>query len=132
MEPVQQVKAQPNPAHLPLDAPCIHFIVDHAYKGNKASGLSPLPSQLVENLHSKNDGALSMMFMAIATLGMPEQWNRTRITPVHMKGSREDAANYHPVSVMGPLAKLFAACLNGALEREAQSKGWRVPTQAGF
>ena len=33
---------------------------------------------------------------------------------------------------MGPLAKLFAACLNGALEREAQSKGWRGPTQAGF
>ena len=33
---------------------------------------------------------------------------------------------------MGPLAKLFAACLNGALEREAQSKGWRAPTQAGF
>ena len=72
------------------------------------------------------------MFMAIAILEMPEQWNRTRITPVHKKGTREDAANYHPVSVMGPLAKLFAACLNWALEREAQSKGWRAPMQAGF
>ena len=51
---------------------------------------------------------------------------------MHKKGSREDAANYRPVSVMGPLAKLFAACLNGALEWEAQSKGWRAPTQAGF
>ena len=65
-----------------------------------------------------------MMFMAIATLGMPEQWNRMRITPVHKKGTREDAANYHPVSAMGPLTKLFAAYLNWALEREAQSKGW--------
>ena len=72
------------------------------------------------------------MFTAIATLGMPEQWNRTRITPVHKKGSREDAANYRPVSVMGPLAKLFAACLNGALEWEEQSKCWQAPTQAGF
>ena len=72
------------------------------------------------------------MFMAIATLGMPEQWNRTRITPVHKKGTREDAANYRPVSVMGPLAKLFAACLNWALELEAQSKSWRAPTQADF
>ena len=72
------------------------------------------------------------MFTAIATLGMPEQWNRTRITPVHKKGSREDAANYCPVSVMGPLAKLFAAYLNWELEREAQSKGWRAPMQAGF
>ena len=72
------------------------------------------------------------MFMAIATLKMPEQWNRTQNTAVHKKGSREDAANYHAVSVMGPLAKLFAACLNGALEREAQSQCWRAPTQAGF
>ena len=42
---------------------------------------------------------------------------------MHKKGSREDEANYCPASVMGPLAKLFAACLNGALEQEAQSKG---------
>ena len=51
---------------------------------------------------------------------------------MHKKGSREDAANYQPVSVMGLLAKLFAACLNGVLEWEAQSKGWRAPTQVGF
>ena len=72
------------------------------------------------------------MFMAFATLGMPEQWNGTRITPVQKKVTREDAANYRPVSVMGPLAKLFATWLNWALEREAQSKGWQAPTQAGF
>ena len=42
-EPVQQVKAQPNPTHLPLDATSIRFILDHAYKGNKASGPSYVP-----------------------------------------------------------------------------------------
>ena len=72
------------------------------------------------------------MFMAIATLGIPEQWNRTHITPMHKNGTKEDAANYRPVSVMGTLAKLFAACLNWVLEWEAQSKGWRAPKQAGF
>lgn len=72
------------------------------------------------------------MLMAIATLGMPEQWNTTCITPVHKKGLREDAANCYPASVMEPLPKLFAACLNWALEQEAQTKGWRAPTQAGF
>ena len=91
-----------------------------------------MPSKLVKNLHSKNDKALSTIFMAIATLGMSEQWNRTHITPIHKKGPREDAANYCPVSVLGPLAKLFAACMNGTLEQDAQSKGWRAPTQAGF
>ena len=43
-EPVQQVKAQPDPTHLPLDATFTCFILDHAYKGNKASGPSHVPS----------------------------------------------------------------------------------------
>ena len=51
---------------------------------------------------------------------------------MHKKGTREDAANYFPVGVMGPLAKLFVACLNWALEQEAQNKGWQAPMQAGF
>ena len=42
-EPVQQVKTQPDPTHLPLDATFIRFILDHAYKGNKASGPSHVP-----------------------------------------------------------------------------------------
>ena len=51
---------------------------------------------------------------------------------MHKKETREDAANNRPVSVIGPLAKSFAACLNWALEREVQSKGWQAPMQAGF
>ena len=51
---------------------------------------------------------------------------------MHKKGSKEDAENYRPVSVMSPLAKLFAACLNGALEREAQIKDWRAPRKQAF
>ena len=43
-EPVQQVKAQPDPTHLPLDASFIRFTLDHAYKGNKVSGPSHVPS----------------------------------------------------------------------------------------
>ena len=33
---------------------------------------------------------------------------------------------------MGPLAKLFACCLNLSLEMQASLHGWRAPTQAGF
>ena len=33
---------------------------------------------------------------------------------------------------MGPLAKLYACCLNLSLETQASLHGWCAPTQAGF
>ena len=33
---------------------------------------------------------------------------------------------------MGPLAKLYACCLNLELETRVTHHGWRTPTQAGF
>ena len=51
---------------------------------------------------------------------------------MYKKSDRAVAANYRPVSVLGPLAKLFTACLNGELERQAIVNNWHAPTQAGF
>ena len=48
------------------------------------------------------------------------------------KGDKTLAANYRPVSVMGPIAKLYATCINLELERQAQANRWRAATQAGF
>ena len=49
-----------------------------------------------------------------------------------LEGSQADAKNYCPISVMGPLAKLYACCLNLELETRAAHHAWRAPTQAGF
>ena len=100
-----------------LDKGAIRHALVTAYKGNKSSGPSALPSQLVKHLHMGNDESLATMFQAVASIGIPPEWNLTRITPVHKKGPKQDAANYRPVSVMGPLAKLFSSCLNLDLER---------------
>ena len=64
--------------------------------------------------------------------GIPEQWNTSRVTPVFKKGDKTLAANYRPVSIMGPITKLYATCLNLELECQAQANGWRAATQAGF
>ena len=63
---------------------------------------------------------------------IPEQWNMTRVTPVFKKGDKTIAANCRPVSVMGPIAKLYATCINLELERQAQANGWRAVVNAGF
>ena len=50
-----------------------------------------------------------------------EQWNMSRVTPVFKKGDKALAANYRPVSVMGPIVKLYATCINLEFERQAQA-----------
>ena len=51
---------------------------------------------------------------------------------MYKKDDKAVAANYRLVSVLGPLAKLFAACLNRELERQAVVNNWHAPMQAGF
>ena len=60
--------------------------------------------------------------------GILEQWNTSRVTPMFKKGDKTLAANYQPVSVMGPIAKLYATRINLELERQAQANGWRAAT----
>ena len=60
--------------------------------------------------------------------GTPEQWNTSRVTPVFKKGDNTLAANYRPVSVMGPIAKLYVTCINLELEWKAQANGWQAAT----
>ena len=50
--------------------------------------------------------------------GIPEQWNTSRVTPVFKKEDKTLAANYQPVSVLGPIAKLYATCINLELEHQ--------------
>ena len=68
----------------------------------------------------RNDGVIFTVFKAIASTLLPLSWNTTRITPVHKKGVTNLAENYRPVSMMGPIAKLFLACVNMELKHISQ------------
>ena len=76
--------------------------------------------------------ALSRIFHLMAKAGLPAKWNEVRVIPVFKKGDSRLASNYCPVSVMGPIAKLYSSCMNLTLTRQAAAKGWRATTQAGF
>ena len=68
-------------------------------------------------LHSRNDSNLSRLFHRVTREGILHSWNIAKLIPVYKKSNKAVAANYRPVSVLGPLAILFVACLNGELER---------------
>ena len=48
----------PNPTQLPFKAPEVPAAL-HAFKGNKVSGLSCLPTQVIKHMHSSNDEVIS-------------------------------------------------------------------------
>ena len=102
--------------HLPFSSDCIHQVLDTTYRGNKSSGPSRVPTQMIKHLLSRNDGNLARLFHRVTREGIPESWNTPKLIPVYKKGDKAVAANYRPVSILGPLAKLFVACLNGELE----------------
>ena len=54
------------------------------------------------------------------------------VTAVHKRGPPLVASNYRAICVMGPLPKLFMACLNVHITSEADRGNWRAPPQAGF
>ena len=63
-------------------------------------------------LGEDNGFQASKLFKHFAEHGIPKAWNLVKVTPVHKRGNQADAKNYRPISVMGPLAKLYACCMN--------------------
>ena len=117
---------------LSLDAASTRANSNSFYKGSKAYGLSRLPTQLVKHLHVRKDEVTTKTFVSNARTYVAAKWNMTRITSVYEKGAKDKAVNYRLVNVMGPIAKLFSACLNMEFERVAQLNDCRTPTKVQF
>ena len=54
------------------------------------------------------------------------------ITPVFKKGDPFDTANYRPIAVMQPVARLYAGLLNARLMAFTEEHGLRAESQTGF
>ena len=64
---------------------------------------------------------------------VPDSWQTTAIAPVwKRKGDPDDASMYRDISVVHPLAKLYARVLLGRLDTAAAARHLHAPEQAGF
>ena len=112
-----EIISNPDSSHLPFSTDCIHQVLDTTYKGYKSSGPSLVPTQMIKHLNSRNDSSISRIFHRVTSEGIPHSWSIAKLTLVYKIGDQVVVANYRMVSVLGPLAKLFVACLNGELEQ---------------
>ena len=63
---------------------------------------------------------------------VPASLNSSLITPVFKKGDPFDAANYRPIAVMQPIARLYAGVLNTRLMAFIEEQGLRAELQIGI
>ena len=101
-----EITPHPDPTHLPFMAEDIRSALQ-VFKGNKSSGPSFLPSQLVKHLHGQNDMVISELFKHFAEHGIPKAWNLVQVTPVHKRGNQADAKKLSPCQRYGAACKIL-------------------------
>ena len=84
-----EIISNPDPSLLPFSSDCIHQVLDTTYKGNKSSGPSLVPTQMIKHLHSRNNSSLSRLFHRIAREGTPPSCNTAKLTPVYKKATKQ-------------------------------------------
>ena len=112
----------------------------------RASGLSELPAEFYRYASAPaaagSHGSapphllapvLAKIFTAAFAAGtIPISWSTAAVTPLHKKGDPTDTANYRPVAVGVPLARLYASVLNGRVTPYFEAEYLRAQGQAGF
>ena len=111
---------------LPLTAGDLSSALARSFPNNKSSGPSSVPCALLKYLDSAALHHLSNFFRHIAATEIPSDWKLSAVTAVHKKGPPHIASNYRAICIMGPLPKLFMACLNRHITSIADREGWRA------
>jgi exonuclease III len=76
---------------------------------------------------------ITELMNAVFTKGVvPGQWDLSLITPVYKRGSPLSTANYRPIAVGEPLARLYAVLLQLRLDSYLEENRLLSDSQAGF
>jgi len=62
--------------------------------------------------------------------GIPGDWNKGVISPIHNRGERDELKNYRGITLMDTAYKIYASILNNRLEKEVDER--LRETQFGF
>lgn len=140
----------------PLHPPSSHWALHDAFTSeevhvalqgiprHKSGGLAGTPCELYQNAWGPGLGedapprhillpALTQLYNeAFSGGGFPASRNCALITPVYKRGPPLEPANYRPIAVTEPVARLYAKLLNKRITTYLEEAELRSPTQAGF
>ena len=97
----------------------------------KSAGLAQYKLDLLRSCQPELYTVVADMFTLFATHGYPEKLNTLMIMPLWKgKGQRDDATTYRGISLIHPLGRWFAKCVESRLNSDPNSD--YAAAQGGF
>jgi hypothetical protein len=84
----------------------------HLLNPNKAHGPDDIPTIILKTCAHELSPSITMLFNASLTEGkMPAAWKVANIVPIHKKGTKHEASNYRPISLLPVISKILERCI---------------------
>ena len=99
---------------------------------NKATGIDGLPMKAIKHGLKSLLSPITMLVNKLLVLGFPAELKRAVVLPIYKKGSRDDANNYRPISVLPGISKIAERVVSHQLNNYLQGNGLMADAQHGF
>jgi len=103
--------ADPNLAIIQLTIPEVTISLKKLNPG-KAQGPDNIPTKILKDMADILAPSITGMFNFSLSHGtIPNAWKMANIIPIHKKGSRHQATNYRPISLLPVISKVLERCI---------------------
>ena len=100
---------------------------------HKSKGFNNLPDCLLTMCSQSLATPFSLLFnFIVASKQYPYAWKCATVIPLFKSGSRQDVANYRPISLLPPLSKVFEKLVQMRLYNYLESNHLLDPRNSGF
>ena len=107
-DPLKHIDNEPNTMRLtPVDDNYVPKAI-RQLKNGKAPGPDKIPTMLIKDAADLICKPLKMVFNSSLRKGIfPDVWKLARVTPIFKSGSKSEANNYRPISVMSVFSRIL-------------------------
>ena len=104
-----------------------------ALKANTSPGADGITPLILKKCAHQLSQPLTHMFIHSFSQGrLPAEWKLSIISPIHKGGSRSNAANYRPVSLLPVVSKVMEREISETIKRYMEGHGMFSSNQHGF
>ena len=98
-----------------------------------ADGVDGIPSRLLKDGSDGLASPLSVIFnLTIQQNVIPAEWKKAKVTPLHKSGTKDDARNYRPMSVLPVVSKVLERLIHKQLASYFDDHNLLCKSQSGF
>ena len=132
-DPLKHIDNEPNTMRLPpVDDNYVHKAIKKL-KNGKAPGPDKIPTMLIKDAMDLICKPLTIVFNSSLQKGMfPDVWKLARVTPIFKTGSKSEANNYRPISVISVLSRILEKVVHDQVYEYLKINNVLTKSQSAF